>query len=278
MVLDAPWRGATRCGRVLQFPGRPLQARSPRLPGKFTRFPCPRYHPGAQTCYACRVKNARTLSRVLRASTLMGLTAGLAGAASAVSLLTFHGMSGSKYHAVNIRINSTNLSVYAGAQLISVTGYNGGANFDAYCVDLMNWQTSTPYAVNVLTTASLTNGAKIASLYNQYAGTVTNNIQGAALQLAIWETLIDGSGTDLDAGAFQYTSSGSTSNLIRTQTATYLAGAGTSTATYFSAVSHTGSKNQNLVGYAPVPEPFTMALAGAALGAAARRRRKSGSA
>lgn len=174
---------------------------------------------------------------------LAGIVA--AAMAPATELLTVHSLTAGKFANVSINYFGSSLSVASGPQLASL---GTGANFDAYCVDLGHWNTlPSSYPVDVLSTNLLANGQRIAYLYNTYAATVATSTQGAALQLAIWDVLVD-NGDGLSAGNLKSSVSGG----ILTQANAYLAASvgQTGQAAYLRATGHgsNGTKYQNLIG------------------------------
>lgn len=176
-----------------------------------------------------------------------------ASAASASDSLTVHSLTSGKYASVAINYFGNALNVYSGPQLASL---NGGSTFDAYCVDLDHWNTlPSTYPVDVLSTNLLTNGQRIAYLYNTYATAVATSTQGAALQLAIWDVLVD-NGDGLSVGNLKSSVGGG----ILSQANTYLASSvgQTGEASYLRATGHGSNcdRYQDLVGPAtPVPGP-----------------------
>ena len=193
--------------------------------------------------------------------------------ANAQASLIFNGMSQNKYGTATITINGKTETVYAGPQSVTLQGTN--QTFDAYCVDLMNWNTfGDCYAVDINNAAgsSANNAAKISWMYDQLAGKVTNATEGSALQLAIWDVLTD-NGDGLNTGNFL--ASGVSADVFN-QAGAYLDFAKTfngigGDAAFYEAVNHPGGRYQDLVGK-PVPEPATMlGLLGLA-GIALRRR------
>ena len=181
---------------------------------------------------------------------------------------------------------------------------NGGPSFDGYCVDLyhvvqLGSNGTSSYVVTPLPIASLSggNGAGVGYLYHEFASTIANessgaarNIDGAALQVALWKVEYDNGGA-LGSGHFAMADSGNTNSvqhLVFARATQYLStydGSQSADATWYQAVSHPSSNgfsmNQNMIGPppsgppVPTPEPGTIVMA--ALGAAgllihARRR------
>jgi hypothetical protein len=190
---------------------------------------------------------------------------------------------------------------------------NGGTSFDTYCVDLndvvfLSGKNGTSsFAVNALPITSLTggNGAGVGFLYDQFATTIADeangaskNIDGAALQVAIWKVEYDNGGP-LSSGHFQMADSSNRYSIqheVFAQATSYLSaynGSQAGDATWYEAVSHpvvSGvTTNQNMIGPAtistqgiPTPEPSSIVMAGvgmiAVLAYARRTRRLTGAA
>jgi len=212
-----------------------------------------------------------------RISLFAGLALMAVGTTANASLLTVESLTPGKYGIVNIEFNNQSLNVYAGALQ---TRLDGGAAFDAYCVDLTHFDyLPANYEVSVDTTQSLTNGDRIGKLYNTYASQVHSGDSGAALQLAIWDVLVDG-GDGLNTGNFK---ASGYSNDAFTQFSAMLAdplSGANPTASYYQAANHDNNLNQNLIGpyqgSAPVPEPASMAVLGlGALGVLRRRKNRA---
>jgi PEP-CTERM motif len=212
-----------------------------------------------------------------RISLFAGLALMAIGTQANASLLTVESLAPGKYGTVNISFNNQNLYVYAGALQ---TKLDGGAAFDAYCVDLTHFDyLPANYEVSIGTTQSLTNGDRIGKIYNTYAPLVNSGDAGEALQLAIWDVLVDG-GDGLDNGNFKASGySNDALSQFNTILSNPLSGANP-TASYYEAANHDGGLNQNLIGpyqgAAPVPEPASMAVLGlGALGALRRRKNRT---
>jgi hypothetical protein len=220
---------------------------------------------------------------VLRASVSFGALA-FAGMASAQSLYVA-GMTPGKFETVTIALNGGSLDVYSGPQ----TATFGADTFEGYCVDLLheNYPPVTFDVAPVAAAGALNNGARIAQLLNRYAGTVTTAEQGSALQLAIWDVLVDG-GDGLGNGTFQASNvSVGAGSFVSTYLSDALVGVST-VATYYQPTSHgpNGDLYQGIIGPGgghipndgpdPVPEPTSMAALGlGALGLLRRRARRA---
>lgn len=208
----------------------------------------------------------------------IGALLALSASSQAVQL-NFNGMKANQFQTVKIKYNGDYSTVYAGTMDIKVDGQA----YDAYCVDLNNWnKTGDKYNVNVKNLSALgANSNYIKNIYSQFSGGVNSGSTGAALQLAIWDALVDG-GDGIDKGNFRaYSLNSSVSSLV----STYLAAKNNSSAAesytykYFEATTHTSgwdcNRFQNLMTGEAVPEPMTMiGLGGLAL-AALRKRRKN---
>lgn len=145
-------------------------------------------------------------------------------------------------------------------------------SFYSYCVDLAHFVTPvqlvTPTSSAGFTNGVSNGGAKVAWLFNQYAAgihqlgnTATAAVNAAALQIAIWEAMYDGS-SNLNGGGFRATAS---NGAIVTKaneylTALYLSDM-TSVATILNASWLTGGQDQIV---AQVSEPSTLLLLGLA--------------
>ena len=163
------------------------------------------------------------------------------------------------------------------------TGYT--SSFYAYCVDIQHvlWDPETVAvgSTDFLTVSGVPNaGGKAAWLFNTYAASVHasgNATYGAALQIAIWESLYDTS-ANLSGGNLTV----STSSAVATQAMVYLnalysGGAHTSVATWLDAPTNYGQDQMIAM---PAPEPASIILCGSGcmlLAHSLRRWRRSAS-
>lgn len=155
---------------------------------------------------------------------------------------------------VTIRHDGTDMSVRTGEILIQFQG----SQETAYCVDLDHWILGQ-WEADIAPVTSVNGGLRIAYLYDHFASSVTTSVQGAGLQIAIWELLDDFGGTlDLGAGRFRFTGSSTVSN----QALAYLAAlpgdlSGYTTPSFILATeSGRCPRSQNLI----VPEPASLVL------------------
>jgi hypothetical protein len=111
--------------------------------------------------------------------------------------------------AVTVSYNGATLTVFAGqyqAHLYHDPALtNSIAGFYSFCVDFDHSMTvGQVFQVNVVSTDTLSHGAEVAYLYQKYGmGLITGNNKAAALQLAIWDLIIDG-GDGFGVGNFRY--------------------------------------------------------------------------
>ena len=159
---------------------------------------------------------------------------------------------------------------YTGAQLLTFTAGGGGApagypsTFVGYCVDIenafVNPQTVLLNPIDNLTKNGISpnSGKKVAWLYDKFGGTVADNVQGAALQVAIWEALYDSS-ADLSTGFYRIDGS---QTAILTQANIYLNTMNSqfNASDSFFDVWFDATPGQDVIGPGAVPEPGLMSL------------------
>ncbi|MBM3783013.1 MAG: hypothetical protein FJW30_01570 [Acidobacteria bacterium] len=105
------------------------------------------------------------------------------------------------FQALSIEVNGNTKNVYAGQ--IGVY-FNGSLPALLYCADPSVSLRSGPVSVYAIPEFLYAEGDRLAWLYNTYNATLTEGWQAAALQLAIWEVVVD-AGDDLSTGMFRYT-------------------------------------------------------------------------
>ncbi len=168
------------------------------------------------------------------------------------------------------------MNVAAGPQSVKL---NGGSNFNAFCIDLDHWNTSgSSYGVNVLGIGSVANSTMVKNLFENFLSDVTNSVNGAAFQIALWDAVADG-GDGLNSGRFK---ASNLSSEVAAKVGVYAGGYNTQGGTpllfsVYDPTSHgyNGNKNQGLISAEAVPEPATMALLAAVAGSFIRRKRKA---
>lgn len=210
----------------------------------------------------------------MKSLALLAGTLVLAGAASADSLFVTGFVANESHFVLTTFTGGTpGTNTQAGPMAATL---NGTLNFNAYCVDSAHSPViGSTYNVNLvaLPDAGLTNSARISYLYQTFAGSVTTADQGAALQLAIWDVMVD-NGDGLGAGSFR---ASSTTNVM-SQAATDLSQSAShaGTATWYQGLPRGGSgQPQDLIGTTPVPEPTTILSLGAAAILAIRRKKRA---
>ncbi|CAN5694219.1 hypothetical protein BH11ARM2_BH11ARM2_33330 [soil metagenome] len=211
----------------------------------------------------------------LRSALLLGFFT-VATVAPADSL-TVSGATPGKFENVQIAYFGDAFSVSSGPQSANY----GGRSFEGYCVDLDHYQAvNLPFDATTKDASTfLPNGDRIAKLVNQYADTVTSADRGAALQLAIWDVLVDG-GDGVDRGNFQASGfSNSAKSFFDTYLASNLSGV-SNVATVYKPTDYVHVNGvdygQALIGGGTqaVPEPASLVALGIGGLALLRRRRR----
>ena len=194
---------------------------------------------------------------------------------------------------------TVNYSVAAGTATASGFGYaggfvtvlNGGPSFTSYCVDLFEYiNFGSSYSNYTLVDGSahaFTNTRADADLGKLFAlhPTITNELNEAAFQIAVWELAYETSRAyDVSTGTAKFSGGTAASSGALALANTWLAGlgsikAGVDVDVLESIATRGAIGHQDVVFAAPVPEPSTYALMAAGLlsmGFVARRRSRSG--
>ena len=169
-----------------------------------------------------------------------------------------------------------NIEVSVGGNVINVDAGQIGVylndTFPAlmFCADPLTWLLAGPTPVTAVPDSAFINGARLAWLYNTYNSTLTQGWEAAALQLAIWEVVLDNNNDDLYSGQTQVTVN--TDSQVATLAGTMLqASAGQSSAGLtFWVPDHGPGYSQTIFNSAAAssvatPEPATGLLLGAGL-------------
>ena len=169
-----------------------------------------------------------------------------------------------------------NIEVSVGGNVITVAAGQIGVQIDGnfpalmFCADPLTWLVLGPTPVTIVPDTSFINGARLAWLYNNYNATLTQGWEAAALQLAIWEVVLDNNSDNLNAGQTQVTVN--TSSQVVTLAGTMLlASAGQSATGITFWVPDQGSRysqtlfNSSAALITAIPEPASGFLLGAGL-------------
>lgn len=183
--------------------------------------------------------------------------------------LHVNGLEGGLYDTVHVNYNGNNHDYYAGPQ----SGHLGaGPDFRMFCVDLDHTVSpGSDYPVNPTFIPTMGNAGMslAAKLYNSFAGGISNNEEGAGLQMAIWEAVVDNGVVDFGNGNFK--DNGTAANILA-KANFYMANVGMNDAAMFLDAVHVENRNQSMIG--PVPEPASMSILALGVAGLLRRRNK----
>jgi hypothetical protein len=202
------------------------------------------------------------MRRIVIASLLLGALVVLAQPAAAMVLGLNWGVGESPAHITynghSMNVWAGKLAAYSGGTLGNPLPPNDGHFFGyVYCVDLDHMiSLPTEYHVTESNTSTINNGARIAWLYKNYSPVATSSGVAAALQLAIWEVLVD-NGDGLNSGNFRY--SGGLSSFAGSQAQTMLAASLDKSESSARVLRATGPYGQTMIA-PPVPEPTSLVL------------------
>lgn len=238
-------------------------------------------------------------SRLLTVGKVLAAMALLAAQPSiAASTMTFTGY---EYGSVNVNLGATPTAAVTQDQAGAYnTQIDGGPTFESFCIDV--WQflnfnhayslgAGNDYSYRssmvgyVTRTGTITQQTvdNLSRLYDEAHSSIVNNpTNSAALQLAIWEITFETPGNyNLSSGNFFSTGPSAVTNVVNT----WLTNLGSYSATaytvsgYISPTTQNGPAYQDVITFAPIPEPgtYAMMLAGLGLmGFVARRRQQEG--
>ena len=213
----------------------------------------------------------------IKSAVLAVAVTGLFAAQSTMAdTLTFNGFSDG---AVNVSITSP-ISESASAGGFAMTNATAGGSFVAWCADIFhNMATSQNYTLTSGASFYAADPGKATALSelasNSLSSITGNATNSAAFQLAVWEIVNEtsGGGYSLTAGNFKATSDAAVLTAANNMLGN-LSGPITMTANVWGQV--TPGSTQDLVVFAPVPEPetYAMMLAGLGMMGFVARRRK----
>lgn len=208
------------------------------------------------------------------------LSAAVIGNAHATSVQVSEVALGAGTHSggLVLPVQSSAANFWTGFQEIKVTSGAGSNSFQAFCIDPFQWSSHTPTTYDKTTLSPTFSAAKVTSitkLFNfGYAGAVGNNLNAAAMQLALWEVANDDG--NLLTGAVHKTASTNAALLTQTNFLLSNYAAASATSLYnFTFYKSSGQQDFVTVSAVPEPETYAMLLAGLGIMGTVVRRRKS---
>ena len=224
----------------------------------------------------------------MRANNITGvLVAALLATTAQATTITANGYDEPAGTSVTVNVNGTEYTVWAGPFLVGVNG--GPITLDVFCLDFFtSIDNHATYSV-IVTPPSAALFQTAAQMYSTYVSNMANatgaarKLYGAALQIAIWEVVIDGFnlGTinDLANGNFRASTVTPFATDLNTIVTSYLTSVlgpvAPGTVIYQSANSNIPMQALIGGGGPEVPEPGTWALLGTGLIGLSFLRRRS---
>lgn len=170
------------------------------------------------------------------------------------------------YETVSYKLDGESKSTKAGQLLIEFNNQD----LIAYCVDLRH-TIKSDWNVDVKPANFFSGGKAAAFLYDTFASTVTNSVQAAALQVAIWEVIEDWNWINLFGGDFKFTNATNVTQQAQVYLNALPGNLSNYSPTAFILESGNYPRSQHLI----VPEPTTLAALLVGLPMLLRGRRRA---